>query len=297
LNNESSLKLLVNPVAAGGRCNKSYPKVVKAFRELGIECDVLVSEYPGHITAVASELAARGCETLVACGGDGTINEVINGIAGTQTALGAIPMGTTNFFAASVGIGRDLTGACKSIKARRARAIDLIRVNDQRLFAGTACMGFDAHVAASLSAGPAGVQSVSRALNGGFRLFSRRPKTVELRFGGQRFFGEALLVAFSRASEDGSDSAYNLEPGPRETALDVFVGKPIPKRQFFSLFRKGSGEGVTVYRAPSVHVQSVGPMNLYASGDFVAKTPFRLVVIPKHLNVITGPELPHHSLN
>ena len=284
--------VLVNPIAGSRRRRKFYPVVLDRLRESGVTCDVTVSQFPGQITDLASELAARGCETVVVCGGDGTVNEVINGIAGTDTALGIVPLGTANDIAHNMGIN-DVDSACAVIKQGDTKKIDLVRVNHDKFFAGTACLGFDAEVAAfakSRRFNP----FFMHVLGGLFKFFSYRPKTIELRFDGQKCFGDIFLVAFGNVKSYANRMLITPQAAFDDASLDICVVKGMPKRKVLSIFPsvyKGTHvnhEEVTLYRAESVFVQSVGPMDLYADGDFMASTPVRLEVVPEYLKVITG---------
>jgi diacylglycerol kinase (ATP) len=287
------IHILINPVAGGRKCKKLYPAVLRRLGESGVTCDVTVSQYPGQMTDLASELAARGCETVVVCGGDGTVNEVINGIAGTDTALGVVPLGTANDFAANMGI-KDINSACAVIMQRQTKKIDLVRVNHDKFFAGTACLGFDAEVAAfarSRRVDP----FLMHVVGGLFKFFSYKPKTVELRFDGQKCFGDIFLVAFSNIRSYAKGMLITPEAEYDDARLDICVVKAMPKRKVLSIFpsvykgRHVKHKGVTMYRTEAVFIQSMGPMDLYADGDFIASTPVRLEVVPKCLEVIVGP--------
>jgi len=294
--NAHLVKLFVNPAAGGGKCRKLYPEIVQGLHEAGIRCDVIVSRYPGHITEVSSELAARGCETVIACGGDGTVNEVINGIAGTETALGIVPAGTANDFAVNMGISEDISVACRIIKQRRLKKIDLVRVNNDKFFAGTGCIGFDAEVAAfaartrKKSLDP----FLAHVLGGILKFFTYRPKTVELRFNEKRYFGKILLAAFGNTRSYARGILITPRAVPDDALLDICVVKPMPKQKILSTFSsayKGAHinkKEITLYQTDAVWVQSVGPMELYGDGDFMTTTPFRLKVMPKSLNVMAG---------
>jgi diacylglycerol kinase (ATP) len=287
------LHVLINPVAGGRKCRKLYPGVLRRLDEAGVSCDVTVSQYPGQITDLASELGARGCETVVVCGGDGTVGEVINGIAGTDTALGIVPLGTANDFAANMGI-KDIQSACDVIKQRQTKKIDLVRVNHDKFFAGTACLGFDAEVAAFAKDRRLD-PFLMHVMGGVFKFFSYKPKTVELRFDGQKYFGDIFLVAFSNIKSYAKGMLITPQAVFDDAYMDICVVKGIPKRKALSMFPsvyKGTHvnhKEVDLYRAEAVFVQSMGPMDLYADGDFIATTPVRLEVVPKYLNVIMGP--------
>jgi YegS/Rv2252/BmrU family lipid kinase len=271
--------------------------VAQTLRDAGVPCDVVVSQYPGHITQVSSDVAARGKDTVIVCGGDGTVNEAINGVAGTETAVGIVPLGTANRLATSIGIDKDINRACEIVRQRNTAAIDLVRINDDKLFAGIGCLGFDSEVAAFASRRRKAKSNpfLFRFMGGVLKFFSYQPKTVELRFNGDRFFGEVLLVALGDSrSWDQCMLAPDATVTP-ESTLSVSVVRPMSKwrlsSRFLSVSKKANpaNKWVTVHRANSVHVQSLGPMDLYVNDDFMTKTPFRLEVMPKHLKIIVRP--------
>ena len=289
--------IFVNPIAGGGKCSKMYPVVVRTLREAGVVCSVTIGQYPGHIMEVSSELAARAHNTVIVCGGDGTVNEVINGIAGTRTALGIVPLGTANDFAVNMGISKDINLACTIIKERRIKKIDLVKVNDDRFFGGIGCVGFDAEVAAFASRRRKEKSNpfLLHVLGGIFKFVSYKSKPVELRFDGHRYFGDIFLVAFGNIRSYARGMLITPRAVFDDALLDICVVRPLARWRLLSLFPsvyKGAHvnhKAVTVSQAEAVYVQSVGPMALYADGDFMTTTPFRLKVVPRHLNVIVGP--------
>src|SRR6266513_2060535 len=82
----------------------SVRHLVNWVREKGHIVTPRVTWEPGDATELARDMVARGVDTVVACGGDGTVNEVLNGITGADVALGIIPLGTANDFARQAGI-------------------------------------------------------------------------------------------------------------------------------------------------------------------------------------------------
>ena len=271
--------------------------MAQRLREAGVLCDVTVSRYAGEITEIASEVAARGYETVVACGGDGTVNEVINGIAGTGTALGLVPMGTANDFAVNMGISKDINLACTIIKERRIKKIDLVKVNDDRFYGGTGCVGFDAEVAAFASRRRKEKSNafLLHVLGGIFKFVSYKPKPVGLRFDGHKYFGDIFLVAFGNIRSYARGMLITPRAVFDDALLDICVVRRMPRWKILSIFPsvyKGThvnNKEVTLHRSKAVYVQSLGPMDMYADGNFMTTTPFRLEVVPKHLNVIVGP--------
>ncbi|MCA1719053.1 MAG: diacylglycerol kinase family lipid kinase, partial [Actinobacteria bacterium] len=126
-------------------------RCAKILRSGGLTVEVLNTEHPDHATELA---ALAGDRLVVAAGGDGTINEVINGL-GKEATLGILPLGTANVLARELGLPLDVEGACERIlRGERAR-IDLGVATDresvERRFACMAGIGFDAHVVSAVT--------------------------------------------------------------------------------------------------------------------------------------------------
>ncbi|MDQ1421690.1 MAG: hypothetical protein QOJ52_3652 [Acidimicrobiaceae bacterium] len=143
------LLLLVNASASS-----VTPRVRVVIQEvLQVEHDVTVAETSrrGHASRLAKGAVADGCDVVVVLGGDGTVNEAANGIAGSSTALGLLPGGSTNVFARTIGFTNDPVEAASELLAalrqphRSIRRIGLGSANG-RYFLFHAGMGFDAAV-------------------------------------------------------------------------------------------------------------------------------------------------------
>lgn len=134
--------MIYNPAARGGKAEGGLDDLRRACPG----AEIAVTDGPGHARLLAREMARGGAGVVVAAGGDGTVNEVVNGIAGAGVALGVLPMGTMNVFAAQMGLPvRDL-GACWEVaRGANEREIDLPMANADR-FVQLAGVGFDAEV-------------------------------------------------------------------------------------------------------------------------------------------------------
>jgi diacylglycerol kinase (ATP) len=134
--------VILNPAARGQRARR-WRAHVEAIARGAILCATSCS---GEAETMARHAAEEGFETIVAAGGDGTINEVVNGIAGTDAALGLLPMGTMNVFALELGLPANDLGRCwKIIQARHTRLVDLPTANSKH-FVQLAGVGLDAQV-------------------------------------------------------------------------------------------------------------------------------------------------------
>ena len=95
--------LIANP-AAGGTSPSRVERAALCLRDLGIALETAITTRPGEATAIARQAAAQGIDAVIAMGGDGTINEVINGVVGSDAVVGVIPAGTVNVLARETGI-------------------------------------------------------------------------------------------------------------------------------------------------------------------------------------------------
>ena len=147
--------LIFNP-AAGARRRRRFERVVGALAEAGMRFSVADTTAAGDAERLAREAAASGTGIVVAAGGDGTIAEVANGIAGTATALGVIPTGTANVFAHDLGLPFAPAAIAAALGRGRTRSVlpGRARFGDgrERLFIQMLGVGFDAAIVAALDA-------------------------------------------------------------------------------------------------------------------------------------------------
>jgi diacylglycerol kinase family enzyme len=111
----SRIPVVVNPIAGGGRLVRRRPELDAAARYLGIELEWLATGGPGHAAELARRAAESGVPMVLAYGGDGTYNEVAQGLVGTDTALGVLPGGTTSVLAYELGIPRPASRALRPL--------------------------------------------------------------------------------------------------------------------------------------------------------------------------------------
>ncbi|MEQ8505091.1 MAG: diacylglycerol kinase family lipid kinase [Rhodospirillales bacterium] len=143
--------VIFNPTA-GMRRRARLDRILDRMRALGAEVTLHETSARGDGERTAREAPAGVYDVIVAAGGDGTINEVINGLAGRHVPLGIIPLGTANVLAAELGLPSDDDGLARTIALGRTRAVNLGEVNGRR-FVMMAGVGFDAHVVASVDSG------------------------------------------------------------------------------------------------------------------------------------------------
>jgi len=135
---------IVNPKAARGKAARVSENLRDQCRNLNLDFDMVFTENPRH----ATELAAQGTEkfdTIVVVGGDGTVNEVVNGVVGTSANFGIIPVGSGNDFVRVLGIPLSTKDALDNLCAGNTRKVDLALAGT-RYFNNGLGIGFDAWV-------------------------------------------------------------------------------------------------------------------------------------------------------
>lgn len=141
---------IINPISGVGRRNKLPGLIEKVAVRYDVVCTIAHSEYAGHAIRLAREAAQAGYDAVVAVGGDGSINEVAEGIAGTDCALGVIPAGSGNGLSHYLKIPFHKEKAISTIFAMRTTLIDTASING-RLFISVAGAGFDGRIAETFS--------------------------------------------------------------------------------------------------------------------------------------------------
>jgi len=174
--------LIVNPAAHNVPALKLRREAEEWLREAGWRFRWEQTTETGHATRIAARAAAAKVPLVLALGGDGTLNEVANALAGTETALGTLPAGTSNIWAREAGISRKLVEAVRLMATGERRLIDLGKAGDRyfMLFAG---VGVDAQITRTVSldmkrrvgAAAYGVAALREALR-----WRSRPVTVRL---------------------------------------------------------------------------------------------------------------------
>jgi diacylglycerol kinase (ATP) len=154
--------LIFNPVAGGGRARRKLDKAMRLLESSGYQISLLVTREPGEATRLARESVAERRDLVIVSGGDGTINEVVNGLARTTTPMAVLPSGTANVLAKELGLPWDVQRAAELIPRCTGKriALGLLVPTDnperQRYFL---CLG---------GAGPDG--EMTHALNPAFKL-------------------------------------------------------------------------------------------------------------------------------
>jgi len=263
--------LIANERANWGLGRRVVGQAAEFLRRQGLPLSIRTTEYPGHARELAAAAAAQNLDTVVVSGGDGTVNEVVDGLvsagAGHTPRLGLIPAGSSDDLSKSLGIPQAVSEACRVILAGRTRALDVGQAQE-RCFCSASCLGYFAQVAARSLEGKrrrgslryvAPALGVIREMAGGWEMTVRADGRVfqgayaVLLVGNAPRFGGLTMLPGARP-DDGMLDCLLIEMVGKWEALQMI---PLVYRQALERHRKAirfqaASVSVTLNRATQV---------------------------------------------
>lgn len=214
--------LIINKFAGSGK-NKEllFCKLIDTLRQHGNHVEYAYTGHRGHAGELAKQAVENGFERVVAVGGDGTVNEVAEGLHGTRVAMGIFPMGSGNGLALDLKIPRHIKQSAKLITEGKPVQIDVCRVNGQH-FLCTSGIGFDAQVADHMArAHKRGfVRYVQLTISESLRF---KPFNVKMEIGGKAIERKVFLVTFANARQFGNNAYIAPKADVTDGLIDVIV--------------------------------------------------------------------------
>jgi YegS/Rv2252/BmrU family lipid kinase len=263
---------ILNPVAGKGRTVRLVPDIHDYFRGKSREYIIETTEYPGHATEIAARYSSRGDWRIYSIGGDGTLNEVLNGMAGSGSSLAAIPGGSGNDFIKSVIGSRPLKDMVKNIIEGEEKLIDLAKVND-KYFINITSLGFDAQVVLktmSYKKLPLISGKLAYMLGILASIMKCENHDMEIVIDGRPLKTKTLLVAVGNGKYYGGGMLALPEADINDGLLEICLVEEKKRLDILHLFPKymkglhGSIPGVHFFKAKNVEIipdRSI-PMNL-----------------------------------
>jgi YegS/Rv2252/BmrU family lipid kinase len=290
-------RVIVNPAASRGKSGTAIAAVRQRLDASGIDYDLFSTEAPQDAIRLAREAAFEGIEVVVAMGGDGILNEVLNGLmqarqAGqTKTALGLIPVGRGNDFAFGLGLPLELDQACALLTSNKRRAIDIGFAKGSgaeagRYFGNGLGIGFDAAVNAEamritwLSGFPGYALAAFKTI----MFFFRAPR-LRLEFAGLTSELSCLLVTVMLGQRLGGGFYMAPEAKNDDGLFDLCIGQQRSRLGIFRIlprFMKGSQfsqSGVFGGRTKELTVTALeGSLMVHADGETLCRDGQRLEI-------------------
>ncbi|HZO29840.1 MAG TPA: diacylglycerol kinase family protein [Chloroflexota bacterium] len=291
-----SALLILNPRSGFRAHSRAVERVVEAAAALGWRLDVAETVAVGDATLLAADAARSGQPIVLAGGGDGTLNEVIQALAGTNTAVGAVPLGTVNVWARELGLSLDPAEATRQLLRGQVRRLDLGRVNG-RYFLLMAGLGFDAVAVHAVEGTPQKRRFGALAFfaAGALEAFRTRGQRLRLRADGRTFETNAALVTIGNTRLWGGAVMITHRASAADGLLDVciFPGRSLltKLRHFFLVVigRHDDDPEVTYLQVRELLVASRPVVPIQVDGDPSGTTPARIEVVPGAVRMLVGP--------
>jgi diacylglycerol kinase (ATP) len=303
---QQEYEIIVNPVAGSGAGARALPRIERLLADHGLHFNLVITNSPGHAVALAREASLRG-KIVVAAGGDGTANEVINGLmeakplGGALPALGVLGVGRGSDFAHGVGVPQDLAEACRVLAEGYRRPIDLGRVvgglyPQGRYFGNCVGVGFDAIGTIEVAKLPrlGGFLSFFVAVLKTMFLYYRAPLTTVV-YDGQTLTQPSLMISVMNGRRLGG--GFWMAPDARldDGLFDLCIAREMSRARMFRLiphFLRGTQatqETITTGQAARVSITAVeGSLPAHADGEILCVDGDRLEIelLPRQIEVI-----------
>lgn len=256
--------------------------------------EVVITEYAGHASEIASRAKADGVDVVVAVGGDGTVNEVARAIVHSGTALGIMPCGSGNGLARHLLLPMNLKKSIDIINACEIRDLDYGIINGYPFFC-TCGMGFDAFVsqkfAESGKRGP--ITYAENILREGLKY---KPETYVIQDDNGTARYKAFLVSCANASQYGNNAYIAPHASMKDGLLDIVVIEPFPPLEgaqvCLQLFNGTleKNQHVKTFQTNALHITRPSEGAVHCDGDpFITSSEIDIRIVPQQLRVVVNP--------
>ncbi|MCX6002891.1 MAG: diacylglycerol kinase family lipid kinase [Chloroflexi bacterium] len=300
----SYARLIVNPAAGAGRTAKKWPYIKQLLKKIGLRFEHDITEAPGHAIELAKSAVSKGYKLVVSVGGDGTINEIVNGLYASggikDVELGIIGTGTGSDYIRTIGVSRHYQEACQRLLNPEKLSVDLGVVEpvnnkqtNKRLFVNLAGLGFDAEVVRATTRKFKSLGGKPSYLMGLLSTFiTYKNREIQMTLDGQKENRKVCTIIMSNGKYGGGSMFVAPEADPSDGLFDVLIIGDISKPDLLcSLPRIYRGTHlthpkVTLKRAKVVEIYPKSRMSIQADGELLGDAPARFSVLPSVLNIL-----------
>lgn len=282
---------IVNPAAGGGRINKIQDRLKERLKRLGIMGEFVKSTGSGDVAKLARIGIEKGYKTIIAVGGDGTINEVMNvAIGNEKVAMGIIPTSNTNNLAFALGI-KDWYSATGILASRKIEQIDLGKVSD-RYFVTSVTIGFDPKIAGLNYLANGNIIEKTRFSAKVFKeAASFKPVVATLKFDNNY---EVEADCFNIIISNSQFFPFRaIKTKPQDNLLDTVVIAKVPPAKIikYSLMKDNSAidlPKISVFHSSKIEINTKDPADVSVDGQIAAKTPVKIEIAKEKIKMIVS---------
>ncbi len=295
-------KVILNPYSGRWRAQKRWPEAEAALSAAGVDFSVVVSERRGHDGELARRAALEGFSPIIVAGGDGTIGEVVNGLARARGetdlgTIGFIPFGTANDLVCNLGLPLDIKEAAKVIASGNTRRLDVCKAGE-RYFVNNSALGLEPYISV-IEKRITLIKGMPRYLVATLKGIFLNPKwQAVVEWDNGQYEGPLTLVSVGNAPRTGGLFYMAPHADPCDGILTVVLGYKKSSLSLLALLPKTmSPEGKFVY-APglqefntthlSIRLETLSPA--HCDGELFSQEIDRLEysILPGRLHVLTA---------
>ncbi|MFG1735355.1 diacylglycerol kinase [Paenibacillus sp. 843] len=287
-------RLIYNPTSGREEMKRRLADILNRLDSAGIETSCHATTGEGDATREAADAVERGYDLVIAAGGDGTLNEVINGMAGRDNLppLGIFPLGTTNDFARALGISKNWEEYCDLVIRGETRPIDVGKANDRyfiNIAGGGTLTELTYEVPSKLKTM---IGQLAYYLKGIEKMVSLAPQELIINASGHPAIHDEFMV-FLIANSNSVGGFDKIAPGASidDGLFDVIALRKCNLAEFVrvaTLALRGehiNDKRVVHFRTDYMEVVSPGPVQLNLDGEFGGVLPGTFRVLPQHLRI------------
>ena len=215
---------IVNPISGTGKQKKLNKNLEKTLNYSLFNPTIVYTQHAGHATEMSREAIGR-YKYVIAVGGDGTVNEVVKALTGSETTMGIIPVGSGNGLARHLNIPMDMDEAIKVINKQLTERIDTVKINNE-LSVNVSGVGFDAHVAHKFAKnGKRGSIPYVKIAATEFQHY--KTQAYKIVADGKPMFRNAFMISLANSAQFGNNALISPEAKIDDGLVDIcIVRKP-----------------------------------------------------------------------
>ena len=289
----SKAMIIVNPSSGKEKAGKILPKAEKALGEIFDEVCVRKTEGEGDATGFAKKACAERFDAVISMGGDGTVNEIVNGLGEQQhrPTFGIIPLGTINDFARSLGIPLNPIAAIEILKDMHIKESDIGKIND-RYFMNVLAVGAIAEATYNVTVEQkTRLGSFAYFIEGAKAIIKKTPFPLTVEHDQGKWVGKAHLLIATMTNSVGGFEQLAPEAEVNDGKLHTFIIKdlslPLIVKIIPSLIRGEimGNEEVEYIKTSKLHLTTSEELAVNIDGDEGILLPFQANVLHKHLRL------------
>jgi YegS/Rv2252/BmrU family lipid kinase len=287
---------IINKYSGGKYRPEVEGRIISACKDLGIECSIEFTQSRGHAIELARNAAASKMNVVFAVGGDGTVNEVAQGLVGSSTPMGILPKGSGNGLARHLGIPVDFKKALLVLKNHSIIRMDTMLVNEN-LSVNVSGIGFDGHIA-NLFANKANRGLIGYAQLTLKEFFSFSEFSSSILIDEEKVdMGKSFIIALANSSQFGNNARISPRASVMDEFFDVCLVKKVPLSQAAGFAAKmftgnlDKSALVKIQKAKKITIDLEQPVSFHVDGEAMgASSHFEIEIQPASLYVMVPSE-------